>query len=117
MLKKAKRLQFPEKGLREAGGAFPQAALSAGLELENSSKNGLSPQVKQRVFYGAETLAKLLILNGLLKLAETAISVSGSVALGHQERRRTWPAPGGFGYGLASTRLIRLYEGGTPPVC
>jgi hypothetical protein len=50
-------------------------------------------------------------------LAETAISVSGSVALGHQERRRTWPAPGGFGYGLASTRLIRLYEGGTPPVC
>jgi len=29
MLKKAKRLQFPEKGLREAGGAFPQAALSA----------------------------------------------------------------------------------------
>jgi len=33
MLKKPK-LQFPEKGLRGAGGAFPQAALSAGLEPE-----------------------------------------------------------------------------------
>ena len=38
----------------------------------------------KRVFHGSETLAKLLILNGLLKLAEIAISVSGSVALGHQ---------------------------------
>ena len=28
----------------------------------------LAPQVKQRVFDGVETLAKLLILNGLLKL-------------------------------------------------
>jgi hypothetical protein len=46
--------------------------------------SGEFPQVKQRVFHGPETLAKLLILNGLLKLAETAISVSGSVALGHQ---------------------------------
>ena len=29
----------------------------------------LAPQVKQRVFDGAETLAKLLILNGLFKFA------------------------------------------------
>jgi hypothetical protein len=43
---------------------------------------GSGPQVKQRAFHGGETLAKLLILNGLLKLAKTAISVSDRVALG-----------------------------------
>ena len=31
-------------------------------------RGSLAPQVKQRVFHGRETLAKLLILNGLLKL-------------------------------------------------
>jgi len=31
----------------------------------------LAPQVKQRVFDEAETLAKVLIPNGLLKLAES----------------------------------------------
>ena len=32
-------------------------------------ENSLAPQVKERVFHGRETLAKVLILNGLLKLA------------------------------------------------
>jgi hypothetical protein len=31
--------------------------------------DGTPPQVKQRVFHSRETLAKVLILNGLLKLA------------------------------------------------
>src|ERR1035437_5046257 len=35
-----------------------------------SERKSLAPQVKQRVFDGAETLAKLLILNGLLKLTQ-----------------------------------------------
>ena len=50
-----------------------------------------NPQVKQRVFRGEETLAKLLILNGLLKLPVTGISVSGRIALGHQDWRRNRP--------------------------
>jgi hypothetical protein len=39
--------------------------------MDSASSMGLevAPQVKQRVFHGAETLANVLILNGLLKLA------------------------------------------------
>jgi hypothetical protein len=68
MLKKAKWLQLPEKGLQEAAGALRQAALGAGVEPENSGKNGRAPRVKQRAFHGPETLEKLLILNWLLKI-------------------------------------------------
>ena len=42
----------------------------------------------KRVFHAGETLAKPLILNGLLKSAEFAVSVSDRVALGAQDRRR-----------------------------
>lgn len=37
--------------------------------IENKGVN-LAPQVKQRVFDGRETLAKLLIINGLIKFAK-----------------------------------------------
>jgi hypothetical protein len=64
-----KDLKQPWLGRSPATGVFSRGYV------ETKGLN-LAPQVKQRVFHGRKTLAKVLILNGLLKIARSAMSGS-----------------------------------------